>query len=230
MRRSSLSDTLPMADWQRIRSLQRADPFGDARVTGPRAPTDDLPMDQWHWARERQVRGLAAPRSAMAEVRRVALRASQPATEVEAVTVTAPSRAAATPSALRVAKGPLTGRPGTAAMVAGAVKAIISGPNRSEAIHTKDFTGRVSRGGGRDVRAEGQLILQDRRIPLPVGASGVLEPPTGRAEVTVSGVKGRGVGLPSRVRIYTTPSGELDFDLPGPVRVGPFPILKKEPM
>ncbi len=86
---------------------------------------------------------------------------------------------------------------------------------------------RVSRGAGRDVWAGGRLRLNGRPFPLPVGASGLLEPPTGRAEVTVSGVKGRGIGLPGRIRIYTTPSGELDFDLPGPVKVGPFPILDK---
>ena len=69
--------------------------------------------------------------------------------------------------------------------------------------------------------------MNGRPFPLPVGASGLLEPPTGRAEVTVSGVKGRGIGLPGRIRIYTIPSGELDFDQPGPVKVGPFPILDK---
>lgn len=62
-------------------------------------------------------------------------------------------------------KGPLTGRPGTAALVAGVLNMIASGPNQSQMINTKDFTGRVSRGSGRDVRADGKV----KDVPLPVG-------------------------------------------------------------
>ena len=58
--------------------------------------------------------------------------------------------------------------------LAGAVNAITSGPNRSEAIHTKDFTGRVSRGGGRDVRAgpfpilkKGTYVIGTPDLPIP---------------------------------------------------------------
>ena len=203
MRRMQLRDDLTMADWQRVRSMQRADPFGG--IDPSTVPTDDLPADQWQWARGQQARGLVGGQ--VLPVRQVALSAPQ-----------------AKPP---VTQGPLTGRAGTAAMVAGAVNAITSGPNQSAPIDTKRFTGRISRGAGRDVRAEGNLRLNDTPIPLPVGASGLLEPATGRAEVTVSGVKGRGIGLPGRIRIFTTPSGELDVDLPGPVRVGPFPILDK---
>ena len=203
MRRVQLRDDMTMADWQRVRSMQRADPFGG--IDPSTVPTDDLPADQWQWARGRQALGLAGGQTS--PVRQVALAAPQ-----------------AKPP---VTQGPLTGRPGAAAMVAGAVNAVTSGPNQSAPINTKGFTGWISRGAGRDVRAEGKLRLKDMPIPLPVGASGLLEPPTGRAEVTVSVVKGRGIGLPGRIRIYTTPSGELDFDLPGPVKVGPFPILEK---
>lgn len=207
MRREPLRDDLSMADWHRARSMQRADPFGG--VDPLTVPNDDLPPDQWQWARGRQARGLVG--ASTSAVRQVALAAPQ----------------AGTPASPHITQGPLTGRPGAAAMVAGAVNAITRGPNRSAPIDTKRFTGRISRGAGRDVRAEGKLRLKDTPIPLPVGASGLLEPPTGRAEVMVSGVKGRGIGLPGRIRIYTTPSGELDFDLPGPVRVGPFPILDR---
>ena len=110
-----------------------------------------------------------------------------------------------------------------AAALGGAVNAIAGGPNQTQPIDKAGFKGQVTRGSGRDVRADGKV----KEIPLPVGASGTLEPPTGRAEITLSGVKGRGVGLPGRIRIYTTPSGELDFDLPGPIKVGPISIRPK---
>ena len=75
-------------------------------------------------------------------------------------------------------KGPLTGRPGAAAMVARAVNTIASGPNQNQVINTRDFTGRIIRGAERDVRAEGRITVRGQHFPLPVGGSGVLEPPS----------------------------------------------------
>jgi hypothetical protein len=44
----------------------------------------------------------------------------------------------------------------------------------------------------------------------------------------VSGLKGRGgIGLPERVRFCTTPTGELDVDLSGPLKLGPITIRPK---
>ncbi len=219
MRREPLRDDLSMADWHRVRSMQRADPFGG--IDPSTAPTDDLPPDQWQWARGRQARGLVG--GSTTPVRQVAFAAPQVPTEVESVTVTAPQPTTRTPAKPATVTGPLTGRPGAAAYVAGIVNAIAGGPNQTQPIDKAGFKGQVTRGSGRDVRADGKV----REIPLPVGASGTLEPPTGRAEITLSGVKGRGVGLPDRIRIYTTPSGELDFDLPGPIKVGPISIVPK---
>lgn len=44
----------------------------------------------------------------------------------------------------------------------------------------------------------------------------------------MSGLKGRGgIGLPERVRFCTTPTGELDVDLSGPLKLGPITIRPK---
>ena len=219
MRREPLRDDLTMADGQRVRSMQRADPFGG--IDPSTVPTDDLLADQRQWARGQQALGLAGGPSTA--VRQVAMAVPQVPTEVESVIVTAPRPATRTPAKPATVTGPLTGRPGAAAYLAGIVNAIAGGPNQTQLIDQFGFKGHVTRGSGRDVRADGKV----KAIPLPVGASGTLEPPSGRAEITVSGVKGRGVSLPDRIRIYTTQSGELDFDLPGPIKVGPISIVPK---
>jgi hypothetical protein len=116
----------------------------------------------------------------------------------------------------------LTGRPGTAAFVAGALNTIASGPNTSARIdNIKHIDGTVTRGAGRDVSAEGRAYGRE------VGAQGALDPPTGRAEVSASAIKGRGIGLPPRVRFYTTPTGELDVELSGPITLGRIPFVSK---
>ena len=223
MRLRVLSDDLPATEWQRVRTLQRENPYAAFHAASPATLTDDLSADAWQWVRERQIRGLAPPPTSAGSVRRVALAASPPDTEVEGVVVNGLRPPAKAPPRPPAPTGPLRGRPGPAAMVAGALNSIASGPNRSESIEIDGVKGRVSRGAGRDVRAEGRVP----GINVPVGASGVLDAPSGRAEISVSGVKGRGIGLPDRIRIYMTPTGELDFDLPGPIRLGPIPILKK---
>lgn len=112
-----------------------------------------------------------------------------------------------------------------AAIVAGALNAIATGPNTSAQIKGKGIpvNGTVSRGPGREVQASGKV----KGVPLPVSATGTLDPPTGRAEISVSRVEGRGIGLPSRMRIYTTPTGELDFELPGPIEFLGAPVVSK---
>jgi len=109
--------------------------------------------------------------------------------------------------------GPLTGRPGVAEMVAGTLNVIASGPNTSGPLPEG---GTIRRGPGRDIHA-GASFLGKR-----VGADGVLDPASARAEISASQIKGRGVRLPSRARIYNTPSGELRIELPEPIRLGPF--------
>jgi hypothetical protein len=204
-----------MDEWLRVRDRQLA---GGGATTAPPfdAPSDDMSMGQWQRIRDWQVRGDPLPweRSAPVQVAQLgASTQSQP-------------------------KGPLTGRPGTAAIVAGALNTIASGPNTSAPVVIHDprpgkpdvVDGRINRGAGRDLQAGAEV-----RIPgfgtHRVGAQGTLDPLVpGRAEVSASGIRSSGaIGLPSRVRIYTTPSGELDADLDGPVKVFGLdvPWLKK---
>jgi hypothetical protein len=63
-----------------------------------------------------------------------------------------------------------------------------------------------------------------RVFGIPAGARGVLDPQTGRAEVSVSDVHSetRGVRLPPKVRVYNTPSGELDVTLSSDVTLPVF--------
>jgi hypothetical protein len=125
------------------------------------------------------------------------------------------------------ARGPLTGRPGTAAMVAGALNTIAGGANTSAPIDIKGrVDGTISRGSGQDVRAQGKVRLP-LLGPIPVDARGTLDPPApGKAEVSVSNINGKGVGLP-RARFYNTPSGELDVDLSGDLKFGGVTIRKR---
>jgi len=112
-------------------------------------------------------------------------------------------------------------------MVAGALNTIAGGPNRSAPIEVKGrVDGTISRGSGRDVHAQGTITPPVLHRPIRVGAQGTLDPLTpGKAEVSASGIRGTGGGLPSRVRVYNTPTGELDIDLGGPVKVFGVPML-----
>jgi len=151
-------------------------------------------------------------------VRLAALQTSQP-TEVDGVVVTAPRKAP--PAAPRPPpSGPLRGRPGVAATVAGALNTIAAGPNTSAPIKGKDLPvhGTITRGAGRDLTATARVLGAD------VGARGTLDPPSGRAEISLSGIVGEKIGLPPHIRVYTTPTGELDIDLSGPVRLGRFTL------
>ena len=194
-RRIVLSDSLSPREWQQLRTRQAQGGAGVLDVGLP-APglRDGMPMAEWQAERDRQARGeTPGPRDATS----MRLAAAQP---------------------VAGARGPLTGRPGKAAIVAGALNAIASGPNTSAPVNglgvpSRDV--RVSRGSGRDIRTSGRVLGTD------VSATGTLDPPTGRAEISASGVRGEHIGLPSRLRVYNTPGGELDLELPGPVRLGP---------
>ena len=75
----------------------------------------------------------------------------------------------------------------------------------------------------RDMAASLQVAASTRAKP----ATGVKQPPlTGRPEVSAAGIRGHGAKLPDRIRIYNTPTGELDAELSGPLSVGPFRIRK----
>jgi len=212
----ALSDRLLGTEWQRLRNLQLVGPGWDAPQ--PKRPVlrDDLPAQDWQRLRDAQARGLVPSLDGVRPVRLAALLTPRP-TEVDAVVVTAPRKPA--PVAPRPPpSGPLRGRPGVAAVVAGALNTIASGPNTSAPLPVGPFNGTVSRGAGRDIRAAGKV-----GGVIDVGVEGVLDPPTGRAEISASGLRGgKGVRVPPRVRVFTTPTGELDVELSGPVGVGPF--------
>ena len=194
-RRGGLDDDLAMEEWQRLRALQITGEGDEFDPLTPVRLADDLPIGDWQRARSRQMGGGLAPSGA-----------ARPAGAYR----------------LAAASGPLTGRPGAAAVVAGALNTIASGPNTSAPVRAKGVDGVVRRGAGRDVSAEGKVRM------IPVQAEGVLEPPTGRAEVGLSRVRGRGVvKLPDRVRFFNTPGGELDVHLPSDVRIGVVPVARK---
>jgi hypothetical protein len=111
----------------------------------------------------------------------------------------------------------LTGRPGTPALVAGALNTIAGSPNTSAAVPG----GTLRRGAGSDVRGDARIFGRH------IGAHGSLDPPSGRSEVSVSGIQGEGVTLPPRVRVYNTPTGELDLELPDSIKIKGFTIQKK---
>ena len=207
-RSTQLSDAMSGAEWQRLRSRQLGGLVEE--IHHPSRPlSDDLQIDQWLQARDRQVRGLApvdavnraVARRPWGDVGTAYTAASKPATDAK--------------------QPPLTGRRGMAAGVARVLNTIASGPNTSAGLKEDGVRGQFRRGPGRDFQGEGKVF----RV-YPVGVSGTLDPPTGRAEVSASGVKGRGAKLPERIRIYNTPAGELDVDLSGPVQVGPIRLDK----
>ena len=171
----------------------------------PVAPDDRLPMDLWQRARSWQVANGAFP----------ALGAPAPAGFVR------PGGPVSTTSARVPPSGPLTGRLGTAARVARALNTIASAPNTSAKVSEDRVSGTLVRGPAGDVRARGRIAGLYR-----VGAGGTLDPPTGRLEISVSGLKGEGIDLPSHVRFYNTSTGELDVDLSGSIRVGPLRVGK----
>jgi len=110
----------------------------------------------------------------------------------------------------------LTGRPGTAALVAGALNTIAGAPNTSAPVPG----GVLRRGAGSAVRGDASILGRH------LGAHGFLDPPTGKPEVSVSGLEGEGVILPSHVRVFNTPSGELDIELPAAVKLNRYVTLR----
>ena len=215
-----LDDDLPMNEWQRLRSLQLG---GAAMWTNPDSvygvPSlrDDMPVGDWQRIRKWQLSSGASDDLGR-PVERLLWSEPRPTPKVSSLTSTAPRTRAPLQPETPPMKGPLTGRPGDAAIVARALNTVVSAPNTSAPLPLREFNGTLSRGAGRDIRAQGVF----KRIPL--GARGVLDPPTGRAEVSASAIAGQGIGLPPRVRVYTTPTGELDVDLAGPVKLGPVTL------
>jgi hypothetical protein len=127
-----------------------------------------------------------------------------------------------------VPHGRLTGRPGRAWMIAGALNKIAGGPNTSAQFDDPAFEGAIARGPGQDVRVNGTARHRLLPKPIGVGAQGVLESPSGPGEVVISGITDTipFVTLPPRVRVFNTESGELDFHVGGPLTVFGRQVLK----
>lgn len=169
------------------------------------APDDNLPMHLWQRARSLQVASGAFP--PVREAAPVSFRRLRPPVT--------------TPSPQGPPSGPLTGRPGRAARVARALNTVAGAPNTSAQVHEDRVSATLVRGPASDVRARGRIAGLYR-----VGADGTLDPQTGRPEISVSGLKGEGIDLPSHVRFYNTATGELDVDLSGSIGVGPLRVGK----
>lgn len=224
-RRFVLSDSLPIAEWQRLRDLHSGGEGHEFDGAAPAELDDELPMDVWQWARDGQLRGFRSARPDGARAQAVALSAPRPPGQVDEVVVTAPKPQAKVQAKAPPARTPLTGRPGVASIVAGALNTIAAGPNTSAPLKIKGkgfgVEGVITRGAGNDVHADGKLV------GVTVGARGTLDPPTGRAEISASRIRGRHIGLPSSIRIYTTPTGELDVDLPEDITLLGLPFQRK---
>lgn len=109
----------------------------------------------------------------------------------------------------------LTGAPGVAAIVAGAVNRIAGSPNSSTEVKLKGGSLTVTRGPGADLHAN------LKRAPFNVEGSGRLEPPSGRREVRISKTSSDSKlisSMPSRVRIFNTDNGELRYEIDRPFR------------
>jgi hypothetical protein len=219
-RRSTLDDSLAIGEWQRLRNLPLAGQAAELEPSTSAPLDDDLPMLDWQRVRNRQVGGSPQPSGGARPVRVSAM-----AAEAHARRPQPPTPDAARP------RGPLRGRPGPAAVVADTLNTIASGPNTSAPVHTKGVDGVVRRGEGYDVSGEAKIAIPNVPYKPSVRAEGMLEPPTGRAEVIISKPRGHSilgaVELPERIRFFNTPSGELDVDLPSDVKIGPVTIQKR---
>lgn len=117
-------------------------------------------------------------------------------------------------------KGPLTGRTPSARGVAAALDAIVGGPGRTVPIHIPNFEGDLRRGPGQDIHLRGRPRIGGVPFPFPVDLDAVLVPSGSAPGVTISGITVKSpskVQLPSRVRLYNLPNGELDLELGGPL-------------
>ena len=221
LRPVSLDDGMSMGAWQRTRRLQL---LGGAPLVdydpNPAgaypAPQDDMSIDDWIRSRAWQVRGGSTSPDGAAPMQIAALSQPQAPTAVSGVTVVGrlpPAKPVAT-------RPPLAGRPGTAARIANSLNTIAGGANTTAPIQEDRVQGSISRDAGNNLRFTGHA--QIKGIDKSITATGTLDPPTGRREITISDPKVPLVHLPPRIRVYTTPSGELDYDLPAPITFGPL--------
>lgn len=199
-----LTDDLPVVDWVRRRDAMAA---GERTPDAPMRLSDELSVVDWMAVRNRPTRGDAMAMAYQTEVDPVIVRGRS---------VAAQPKPQPKPS-------PLKGRPGAAALVAGALNAITAGPNTTGTAEIENWgKGTIRRGPAADVHVNGRVG------GIGFGADGTLDPASGKPEVSFSDVKGRGlVKLPPRIRVFTTPTGELDFELSGPIKLAPKDVLGK---
>jgi hypothetical protein len=217
--------TANVAAWRRAQELWDGDaapqdPFGHQLDASN--PGDHLSMDDGARSRMVYAAGDRPPRLTVQAPGSVPLAAPAPPTQLSGLTVTAP-RPVKQPA-------PLTGRPGPADIVARTLNTIAAGPNSAGPLPRARLgpigatDGRLARGAGSNVHGEAQVGIPG--FKQSIGADGTLDPPSGRPEVSFSGIKGKGVDLPPRVRVLTTPTGELDVELTGPMGYGPISVPK----
>lgn len=121
VKRAVLGDELPAPEWQGLRGMQVRGKWPGDREAGRIPLTDALSGPAWFGVREAQVRG------------------------VDLAGRAAPMQAVVAQRAPTGPQGPLKGRPGVAAIVAGAPNTIASGPNTSAPLKAALFDGGVAR-------------------------------------------------------------------------------------
>ncbi len=207
---------------RRNQALQATNEPGVEQQVAPQDATaigDGLPVADWMAQRTQEIADALNPPPAAADDSDDRVISGQGVDSLEAA---AGDDIVRTPPA-----GPLTGRTPMASSVANAVDAVAAGPNTSAPVHNAYFNGTLQRGAGGDVHLHGDL---PKLFLKGVDVSGVLEGPDAQGGIRVSGLKGSGLPLftrlPPRLRLYNLPDGELDVDLGGPVKFGPFAGLK----
>lgn len=107
----------------------------------------------------------------------------------------------------------LTGHAGMPAVVAGAVNVITSRPNSHAQVNAGKTRIDIRRGSGTDVQGSADVPRIGK-----IKASGNLNPPTSRREVSVANVRGTadpGVieSFPNKIRIYNDEKGRLMYEV-----------------
>jgi hypothetical protein len=215
----------PLADeWddmiRRNRQLQaKNDPtFDDGRA--PEAPEDgyatdlndpDLPIDVWQQLRKQQLAAAHALVPSDPDASRQDRGADIPGGN--------PGPRPVMPVA--AARRGLTGRSGAAEMVAGAINTMAASTNSRTTIPSSVGPITVSRGPGQQVDAGGRAKIRVKGVPIstsvPFGVSGQLDAASTQPGVSFSKVAGHvGIGgfesFPNHLRVFNTPTGELDYE------------------
>lgn len=128
------------------------------------------------------------------------------------------------------ARRPLTGRPGIAADIAKVINTVTSGPGTRAQLPRNFGSVAISRDARQGVNARGNVKIPTTGLHPSIDVTGQLDPGNGTSDVAISGMTGNvGAGkfdeFPKRIRVFNTPTGELDLEMhPGIGISAPIPF------